>query len=232
MTLQTELDALPRKLPRRNEDLDRVVRRYTTLTSALDVLTKKRLVLGNPSKWDDTNDSYFLELYEIETKTPAVVAICCTRAVETYHHWRVFTPASEGICIEFNRELLEAALKRKPNIAVAAIEYLKLNELTEFSAADVPRLPFAKRLGYRDEREWRIVGICDDPTAQSLAVPINLSWISRIVLNPWMPQALADSLRTTIRGFDGCAKIRIEISRLTNSERWKSAGKSICVNLP
>jgi hypothetical protein len=38
----------------------------------------------------------------------AVFALCCTRARETYHHWKVFTPAGEGVssddALEFHLE--------------------------------------------------------------------------------------------------------------------------------
>jgi hypothetical protein len=40
-----------------------ILKRYTTLSSALDVLENKRLTLLDPAKWDDRNDTYFIELY-------------------------------------------------------------------------------------------------------------------------------------------------------------------------
>lgn len=59
------------------------------------------------------------------------------------------------------------------------------------------------------------------------AIAIDLASITRLVLNPWMPPVLADNLRSIIRGLPGCAKLKIEASALTNSARWKAAGKKL-----
>lgn len=219
---------LERKLPPVDSSLDRVVRRYTTLSSALDSLVNRRIVLRNPAHWDDTNDSYFLELYRLEMAAPSIVAACFTRATETYHHWRVFTPASEGVCIEINRLELQRSLAARENCAIGAVEYLLVQELMEFEKKDLPRIPFAKRVGYKDERELRILALCGDAATVSLSLPIDLAWIRRIILNPWMHQSLTGNLRKMIKTIDGCEKLSIEISHLTNSSRWKSAGKKIC----
>jgi hypothetical protein len=77
-------------------DLDKFVRRYTTLSSALDTLVQKQLVLLSPSKWDDLNNVRFLELYQSHANVGSVLALCCTLATETYHHWKVFTQGIEG----------------------------------------------------------------------------------------------------------------------------------------
>jgi hypothetical protein len=228
VSLEVALDALPRKVPARDATLDRLVRRYTSLSSVLDTLVNRRMVLLDPSRWDDTNDSYFLELYRAETNTASIVALCCTRATETYHHWRVFTQGSEGVCIEVDRQRLERALETMPNVIARPVEYLLVKDLEGFTTADLPRLPFAKRKGFRDEREWRVIGLCGDPTQKSLAVPIELEWINRLVVNPWMTPALVDNLRGLIKSIRDCRGVRVESSRLTNSRRWKSAGRNIC----
>jgi hypothetical protein len=206
------------------------VRRYTSLSNVLDALVNRRLVLVDPSRWDDTNDSYFLELYRVETGTASLVALCCTRATETYHHWKVFTDGREGVCLELHREALESALDRLPNMIARPVEYLLVKDVEEFSYADLPRLPFAKREGFQDEREWRIIGFSDDPTRKTLPVTLELGWINRIVVNPWMPLALVDNLRRLIRTLPSCTNLRVDSSRLTNSRKWKAAGKRICRN--
>jgi hypothetical protein len=184
-------------------------------------------VLRNPAHWDDTNDSYFLELYKAEMGARSIVAACFTRATETYHHWRVFTPASEGICIEIDRAQLTASLKNSDHCAVGAVEYLLVRELAEFQRKDLPRLPFVKRVGYKDEREWRIISLLDDATAVALPISLEPAWIRRIILNPWIHSSLSDNLREMVRKIEGCSDLSIEISQLTNSKRWKSAGKKV-----
>ncbi len=64
---------------------------------------------------------------------------------------------------------------------------------------------------------------------QTMEVPLALNLINRVVFNPWIPQALVDNLREMIRSLPGCEKIPVESSRLTNSVRWKAAGKNLCL---
>jgi hypothetical protein len=208
-------------------DLEKYVRRYTTLSSALDTLAEKRLVLLNPSKWDDLNDVYFMELYRAHANVGSIVALCCTLATETYHHWRVFTQGMEGICLEFERQSLERTLRTIPDLQMRKVDYLKVGELEAFQAHDAQKLPYVKRDGFSDEREWRIVLTCQADAVMARPVPIELQSLNRILLNPWMPPSLADNLRNIIRTIPGCGSIKIEASRLTNSDRWKSAGKSL-----
>jgi hypothetical protein len=208
-------------------DLNKYVRRYTTLSSALDTLAQRHLVLMNPSKWDDLNDVYFMELYKSHINAGSILALCCTLTTETYHHWRVFTHGMEGICIVFERNLLEKNLSSIENLKMRKVDYLLVKELQSLDSADADRLPYVKRTGFRDEREWRIVLTCDEEALMSKVVPIEISSIQRILLNPWMPPSLANNLRGIIRKIPGCESIRIEASKLTNSEQWKSAGKAL-----
>ncbi len=207
--------------------LDKFVRRYTTLSSALDTLVHQRLVLLSPSKWDDTNDVEFMELYRAHADAKSVLALCCAMASETYHHWRVFTQGMEGVCIEFEKAALETAVRAQPGVISGAVDYLQIRQLEALTPEDAHRLPFVKREGYSDEREWRIVATCLEAPAFSLPIAIDLGSITRLVLNPWMPPVLADNLRTIIRGLPGCARLKIEASALTNSSRWKAAGKKL-----
>lgn len=208
-------------------NLEKFVRRYTTLSSALDTLAQQRLVLLSPSKWDDLNDVRFMELYRSHAQVGSVLALCCTLATETYHHWRVFTQGMEGICLEFERSLLESDLCVVPGLETRKVDYLKVSDLEGLSSADAHRLPYVKREGFSDEREWRILLSCKEDAVMAKPVPIDLRSINRILLNPWMPPALADNLRAIIRNIPGCRSIKVEASRLTNSERWKSAGKAL-----
>ncbi len=207
--------------------LRKYVKRYTTLSSALETLMKLKLVLLSPSKWDDSNDAFFMDLYRNHVEAQSVVALCCTMATETYHHWKIFTQGIEGVCIEFERQPLARALNALPNVTARPVEYLKIDDLKRMTADDVERIPFVKRLGYRDEREWRVVAQCPDTTAEYRDVPIDLAHINRITLNPWMPPSLADNLRAIIKGIDGCARISVVASKLTNSREWKDAGRGV-----
>ena len=109
--------------------LSKFVRRYTTLSSALDTLNNNKLVLLSPAKWDDTNDAHFMELYRAQANVESVLALCCTMATETYHHWRVFTQGMEGVCFELDRHRLEAAIGRMPDLVAGPVEYKLVKHL-------------------------------------------------------------------------------------------------------
>jgi len=80
--------------------------RYTSLPIALDVLAKKHITLLSPETWEDRNDAYYLERYRDERKLRSLLAICFSLHRETFHHWRVFSSGSSGVCIEFDKEKL------------------------------------------------------------------------------------------------------------------------------
>ncbi len=206
--------------------LRKFVKRYTTLSSALQTLNQKKLVLLSPSKWDDANDAYFMDLYRAKTSSPSVLALCCTMAKETYHHWRVFTSGIDGVSIEFHREPLEEAVEGQVGFRAGPVEYLGVNELDGRSGKHLSSLPFVKREGYADEREWRIIKQCDE-VREFADLAIELSWISSITFSPWMPPSLTDNLRGIIKTIVPDAKISLRSSSLTNSRAWKDAGRKL-----
>lgn len=210
--------------------LNRFLRRYTSLSSVLDTLSNHKIVLCSPTKWDDTNDIHFMELYKSSVDAASVQAICCTMSTETYHHWRIFTQGMDGVCVEFEREPLQMAVRDLPHIIAGPVEYLKVTELEKLGPGDVERLPFIKRDGFSDEREWRIVSKSQSEVLQTLDISVELGWITRLVLNPWMPPSLAENLRSIIHGMPGCGSMKIDASRLTNSKRWKAAGDALALS--
>jgi hypothetical protein len=74
-------------------------------------LKEKKITLLDPRSWDDSNDSYYLKLYQEKKGLQSVLALCFTRASETYHHWRIFADGSSGVCISFRRDKLLDAVK-------------------------------------------------------------------------------------------------------------------------
>lgn len=206
--------------------LYKFVRRYTTLSSALQTLRQEKLVLLNPSSWDDSNDTFFMDMYRRKLPERAVRALCCTMAKETYHHWKVFTSGIEGICIEFAREPLESAINQRAGFSAKPVEYLQVKQLAQLSAEDLYRIPFIKREAYADEKEWRIIAECNEHP-QFVDFPIDLKWINSITFNPWMPPSLADNLREIIRSVAPGLRCPLRASSLTNSRAWKEAGRAI-----
>ena len=85
----------------------------------LDILWRKELPLLNPESWDDRNDRYFMEHYKSAKQLQGLYALCAARCSETYHHWRVFTGAADGACLELRLLPLSKVGYRGPPYMVA-----------------------------------------------------------------------------------------------------------------
>jgi hypothetical protein len=105
------------------------------------------------------------------------------------------------------------------------MEYVMLEEI-KISDYDTKDLPFLKRAGFRAEEEFRIIytGPCK---GDAHFMKINLEWINRIVLNPWLPASLVDAIAETFKEISGNPDLKVTASRLTNSQTWTRWGKQI-----
>lgn len=212
--------------------LDGYIRRYTTISATLDVLRRRALPLLDPQSWDDRNDRYFMARYKDAKGLQGLYALCAAQCSETYHHWRVFTGAADGACIELRREPLEAALASSPDIRFGDVQYLVLSDVEALKPADLDRLPFVKRHGFAAEEEYRIILESNDPQAAARSIELPLSLIGRVYLNPWLPKPIAESIIATIREIPGCAKLSVQRSHLIDSARWKDAGDIVVGRKP
>lgn len=66
------------------------------------------------------------------------------------------------------------------------LKKMKANKLT------ISRMPFIKRQPYRDEKELRIIYKNKKQSISYKHVDINLDCIERIILSPWVHDALID----------------------------------------
>jgi hypothetical protein len=193
----------------------------------LDILRRKELPLLNPESWDDRNDRYFMARYKDAKAVEGLYALCAAQCGETYHHWRVFTGAADGACLEIRRKPLEAALASLPGVRFGEVDYLVLDEVDALTDADVDRLPFVKRHGFTAEEEYRIILESDEPQRAAYSIELPLGMIGRIYLNPWLPKSLAESVIASIRDVPGCSKLSVQRSHLIDSARWKEAGDRV-----
>jgi hypothetical protein len=159
------------------------LRRYTNLAATLYLLRNKRITLLSPSTWDDRNDAFFMSEFKKQKEALSVLALCFAEASETYHHWRVFSHGSDGVCLEFDSASLLAAFRGDPLIQSRNVSYRKIDDAIN---AGIPTddLPFCKRLPYEDEREFRIVYVDMKKEYQFKDVPISLDCIKRMMLSP------------------------------------------------
>jgi len=198
-------------------------RRYTDLPALIQLLTNKELTLLNPSSWDDKNDSYFLSIYKEKKNQKSVLALCFTRESETYHHWRVFSAGSSGVCINFNASALENTFRKAKGVRFKEVRYLKIDEMRN-KRPTTSQLPFIKRIPYKHEKEFRALWESQDEETNALNIPIDLSSITRITLSPWMHPSLRKSVVATLKRIDGCKSIPMWRSTLTENEDWKAYG--------
>lgn len=201
------------------------LRRYTDLPALLHMLSTKQITLLDPKTWDDRNDSFFMTLYKEQKGLRSILALCFTQAPETYHHWRVFSSGSAGVCIIFDRHAILDALQRKPDVRVETVDYLTMDKAKKRRFA-IDELPFLKRYGFKPEHEFRVIYESVNQEIPALDVPFQLDCIRSISLSPWMNSNLSKSTISAIRAIDGCAKLRVSRSTLISNEQWMSFGKN------
>jgi hypothetical protein len=214
-------------MSRKTERVLPSLRRYTTLPVLLDLLKEKQLTLISPTSWADRNDSFYLELYMNGRKAKSVLALCLSEAGETFHHWKVFTKGSDGVCIQFHRDVLLDSVNSIENLLHGPVEYVEINKA---KPPRLDRLPFLKRFPYRDEKEYRLVYIDPEHEIDFKCVPIPIDSIEKITLSPWLPENLRRVVSETICSVAGCA-VQVSNTALLDNERWKNLGRRCCVAL-
>lgn len=197
-------------------------RRYTGLSALIHMLQTREITLLNPATWDDGNDAYFMSEYKRLKDLKSLLAICLAQCSETYHHWRVFSSGPDGVCIEFRREKLIDGLVKFDGVVARDVTYWTIDDLRDKDTIAVDDLPFMKRFPYQDEKEFRFVFESKDEARDSAGFPIEISWISRITLSPWMSYALRDSVTKTLRAIPGCEKLPVSRSTLVSNSEWQS----------
>jgi hypothetical protein len=197
-----------------------LLRRYTDLTSTIDILSRRRIVLLDPAKWDDQNDVHFIDAYKARTGAKSVLVLCMSSIGETYHHWRVFCGHSSGVCIEFFREDLVELIKAVPGVRSAQVKYMTLLKI-EKTKPKPSAYPFIKRKAFQYEKEYRLIYASKDVAEQTHNIQIPLSVFHGIKLSPWLAPPLAEVTGELLRSIPGCDKLDITRSDLINNERFK-----------
>jgi hypothetical protein len=209
--------------------MNSLFRRYTTLPILLDILYSKRLTLSNPSYWDDKNDSYFIDLYRQHLNLKSILILCFAETKDTYHHWKIFAGNNSGVCIVFNKKLLLECFP-DPYFRHDKVEYefiKKMEGKMENNNIDPGKLPFLKRKAFKDEREYRIICEVKKNQLPPKEVPIPLNSILKIIINPWMPKTIIESVKSVIHSVDACGHIDIFQTTTVDNENWKNLGKSL-----
>lgn len=205
-----------------------ILKRYTDLPAVIDLLMNGRVTLLDPMIWEDKNDSFYLSVYKERKRLRTLLALCFTQEAETYHHWKVFSGHTGGVCIVFKKDELLADFSNESGIRHQNVEYLLLNKI-KLSPPTVQTLPFIKRNAFKHENEFRIIYENSEEALSAFPLKIRLECIDRVLLSPWMPAPLADATRKLLRKIDGCSKLKVNHSTLINNEQWKKIGSDVSI---
>lgn len=206
-------------------DTTPIIRRYTNLASLVAILMNKELTLLDPSKWGDMNDAHYLLKYGEKKSFRSLYALCFTKASETSHHWKVFAPGTDGVCIKLNTDRFLGHLNSIKEIVHDDVDYKLIDEVEkeEFS---VDRLPFLKRFAFRDELEYRIVlGKKKEDKKKTHGIKFDPSIINEVILSNALPQDLRKTIVDLLKSIDGCENLTIYRSTLNENKRWKKASE-------
>ena len=173
--------------------------------------------------WDDKNDSHYLESYAKASGFESTCALCLTEASETYHHWKVFTSGSSGVCIEFKKEALIRFAEKVSGLRAESVQYRTIKQLRN-TPPTREQLPFLKRDAFSDELEFRLFVASNNPSSEPLRFHVPASAVKRVVLSPWIPGVVSEQVRVTLNEIVGCKSLKVKCSSLINNENWKQLG--------
>ncbi|MGQ0457421.1 MAG: hypothetical protein ACT4OU_10205 [Hyphomicrobium sp.] len=196
--------------------------RYTNLASTIDILRNQRLTLLSPETWNDRNDSSYIAEFKRQKKLQSVLAVCFAESAETYHHWGVFAPGCDGVCIEFEMELIKRAVGKHKEFEARHVNYSTIADVERDPPKD-DNLPFLKRWPYEPEGEFRIIFKSKNVKFDTKFLPISAQCIRHVTLSPWMPNGIVDAVRDTLKSINGCKDIPMHRSGLVDNERWRKA---------
>jgi hypothetical protein len=159
----------------------RKLNRYTTLPVLLDLLRRKKIVLIDPSTWEDRNDAEIILEYKNRNEITKLFAVCFGIGDETIHHWKTYASGISGCCIEFDENKLLTSFDGIKEVRWGEVNYKKINEVRE-NTIKLSIIPFVKRWPYRCENEFRI--LWEGETSQNtIDIDIALTSINKITLS-------------------------------------------------
>ncbi len=204
-----------------------LVRRFTKLEFVLDLLRTQELVLLDPTgRWEDRNDLFGLKLFQERAKAGGVRACCFTGSNDTFHHWRIYGPQPDSVCIVFWRAPLTRSFSRQ-GVTFKPVNYFTVPELwKKRSLLRTPEIPFVKWARYQDEREYRALQKVPAAAPTLLRVKIDPAAILEIKTSPWTPEAdtsVHDQLTTILRASPDLQHIEVKPCNTIDSAPWQGA---------
>ena len=144
-------------------------------------------------------------------------------ASETSHHWKVFAPGADGVCLKLKSDRFKEYLESIKGIVHDDVDYKLIDEV-ENDNFEVDRLPFLKRYAFRDEQEYRVVlGLKKAQQSKSHSIPFEIPYIEAVTLSNSLPKDLMKPMAELLKSIDGCKDLTINRSTLNENARWKKA---------
>lgn len=141
--------------------------------------------------------------------------------------------AAISVRIQFDRsKLIEAIHKHRGVITHGDIEYLTHKELEALAnvrkgADPIPRLPFIKRYGFRDESEFRIIYESNRRRVSTIDIRIPMSCIKEITFSYKLNYDDYKAIRKNLLSMRECKDMKVSRSNITGSKAWKAVGDKI-----
>ena len=205
-----------------------LLRRYTDLPYLIDFLMTKEISLLSPDSWDDRNDSNFIKQFAKANGLSSTYAMCLAEASETYHHWKLYTNGSNGVCIEFNKAQLISEISKfnQGEVRADRVIYKTIDSLQK-AQPSLPELPFLKRHAFGDEKEFRLFYGSENNGPPVFRLPVSLKAINRITFSPWLAKPVFEQVKSTLKSIKGCKSLKIYKSSLVENERWMNFARNI-----
>ena len=199
----------------------RKLNRYTSLPILLDLLRRRKIVLVDPSTWEDRNDADIIKEYQNRKKVSKLFTVCLSIGDETIHHWKTYAGGNSGCCIEFDEKKLLASLQGIEGVRWGDVDYKKISEVL-YNPIKLDNIPFTKRWPYRCDYEFRILWE-GETSLDTMEIDIDLSSINRITLTQKMYDVVSKSIQELLREKLGNRSIKIVRSTLYENRRWIKA---------
>ena len=199
--------------------------RFTTLPILIDLLEREKLVLIDPTTWDDKNDTSIIEIYKKEKNIRKLFALCFTHENETIHHWKTFADGISGCCIQFNKTKLIEQFQKIDNIRYDLVEYKKIIDINNSNIVR-KNIPFIKREPYKFENEYRVIWEGDDDLAV-FEIHISLDIIDKITFAYQMPEPVFQSVKKMVESRYPNLNSIINKSTIYENKEWIKKFKMI-----
>lgn len=143
--------------------------------------------------------------------------MCLTMAPETFHHWQIFAKGDSVVCVVFDRRKLEAHLANRNHLIARPVDYVQLDAIGTVDASDIHSLPFIKCFGFRDEREYRLLGYAVEQRP-TMSIPLTPDLVQRVVFSPFTHPNIVASLKIALRTLPLWRDLNVTASFLTANE--------------